>query len=256
MRSPSALRSAAVLVFSSCLLAGGVAQAAPKLDRRIEAAAANSYNFRTYLKDDKIAVSVKDGVVSLAGTVAAEHHKWLAQETVAGLPGAKSVENKLEVARDQPTAASDGYFSVKVKASLAFHQNVSAANTQVRTDKGVVTLTGTAASEAQRQLTTEYAKDVEGVVDVINAMTVTAQPRKETFGEKIDDASITAQIKTTLLFHKSTHAAATKVSTRRGVVTLGGKAKNAAERDLVARLAEDISGVRKVKNQIMIDGSM
>jgi osmotically-inducible protein OsmY len=29
-----------------------------------------------------------------------------------------------------------------VRASLAFHNNVSAANTQVRTAKGVVTLTG------------------------------------------------------------------------------------------------------------------
>jgi osmotically-inducible protein OsmY len=237
MPSTSALRRAAVLVFSACLLTGGLAQAGTKHDRRIEAAAAGSYNFKTYLKDDKIAVCARDGVVTLTGTVAAEHHKWLAQETVAGLPGAKSVENKLEVDRDQPTAASDDYFSVKVRASLAFHNNVSAANTQVRTAKGVVTLTGQADSEAQRQLTTEYAKDVEGVVDVINAMTVAAQPRKETLGEKIDDASITAQVKTTLLFHKSTHAAATTVSTKLGVVTLAGKAKNAAERDLVAKLA-------------------
>jgi osmotically-inducible protein OsmY len=69
---------------------------------------------------------------------------------------------------------------------------------------------------------------------------------------KVDDASITAEIKTSILFHKSTHALATQVSTRDGVVTLHGEAANEAEKDRVTRIAEDINGVKRVNNRMTL----
>jgi len=119
---------------------------------------------------------------------------------------------------------------------------------------GIVTLQGDAISQAQKDLTTEYAKDVEGVKDVNNEMTVTETSKKtQTVGEKIDDASITAQVKMTLLYHRSTSAINTKVGTKRGVVTLSGKAGNAAEKDLATKLANDVNGVKSVKNLMTIE---
>jgi len=230
---------------------------ASELDNRIEASAMSSYNFKTYLKDDKIKVASSEGAVTLTGIVAEEFHRSLAQETVAELPGVKSVDNQLTVAGDQPAEKSDGWISMKVKTALAFHKNVSATATGVQTQDGVVTLSGSASSEAQKQLTGEYAKAVDGVLEVRNQLIVTGSPKSAplTIGEKVDDASITAQIKTSLIFHKSTHAAATKVTTRNGVVTLRGVAKNAAERDLVTKLSEDINGVRRVSNLMTVQKS-
>jgi osmotically-inducible protein OsmY len=77
---------------------------------------------------------------------------------------------------------------------------------------------------AQKELTTEYARDVEGVKDVKNEMTVAKTPAKpdETLGEKIDDASITAQVKSSLMSHRSTSAIKTKIETTDGVVTVSG----------------------------------
>jgi osmotically-inducible protein OsmY len=37
------------------------------------------------------------------------------------------------------------------------------------------------------------------------------------------------------------------------VVTLTGKAKNAAEKDLAAKFANDVNGVKSVKNKIDIE---
>ena len=74
----------------------------------------------------------------------------------------------------------------------------------------------------------------------------------ETMGEKIDDASITAQVKSSLLSHRSTSALKTKVATTDGVVTLSGIAKNAAEKSLVTKLVEDIDGVGSVINNMTI----
>ena len=230
---------------------------ASKMDDRIESSAKNSYVFKTYLKGDDIKIESKDGVVTLTGTVSEESHKSLAQETVASLPGVKSVDNKLEVKGERPAENSDLWLKAKVKTVLLFHRNVSAIKTEVDIKDGIVTLRGNADSQAQKELTTEYVKDVEGVKDVRNEMTVSKTSKKthETLGEMIDDASITAQVKLALLSHRSTSALNTKVKTDRGVVTLGGKARNAAEKDLVTKLVTDIKGVKSVKNGMIVEES-
>ncbi|MDP1831851.1 MAG: BON domain-containing protein [Geothrix sp.] len=246
--------SIAFVSSAALMLAGGLPMQGSELDNRIESSAKSSYNFKTYLKDDHIKVQSSEGVVTLTGSVSREYHKLLAQETVSGLPGVKGVNNQLAVVGDQPSANSDAWITMKVKAVLAFHKNVSASGTDVNTEKGVVTLSGKADSEAQKQLTGEYAKDVDGISEVRNNLVVAkpSGPAPRTLGEKVDDASITAQIKTTLLFRKSTHALATKVKTKNGVVSLHGEAKNAAERDLVTKLAEDVRGVQRVKNMMTV----
>lgn len=241
------------LMATAAMVMVGVPMQASDQDNKIEASAKSSYNFMTYLKDDNIKIASSKGVVTLSGTVSRDYHKSLAEETVAGLAGVTSVKNDLKVAGEQPAEHSDGWMTMKVKGVLAFHKNVSAMSTEVNTENGIVTLTGKADSQAQKNLTTEYAKDVDGVKEVRNQMIVdktAAAPR--TMGEKVDDSSITAQVKTSLLFHKSTHALATKVTTKDGVVTLRGEAKNGAERDLVTKLTEDIEGVKQVNNRMTV----
>lgn len=224
------------------------------LDGRIEASARKSYVFKTFLKADDISIDSKDGVVVLTGTVAEVSHKSLAQETLAELPGVKSVENKLEV-KGEPTANSDAWLSDKLKITLLFHRSVSAGKTEVEVKDGMVTLRGVAENQAQKELTTEYASDIDGVKGVKNEMTLAETPenRGRTTGEKIDDSSISAQVRLALLFHRSTSVISTSVSTKRGVVTLGGKARNTAEKDLVTKLVEDIKGVKKVNNLITVE---
>jgi osmotically-inducible protein OsmY len=128
-------------------------------------------------------------------------------------------------------------------------------STTVYVQDGIVTLRGEAATQAQKELTTEYAKDVEGVKDVKNEMTMPPTPKttSEFVAESIDDASITAQAKMTLLYHRSTSALRTKVETNEGVVTLDGKAKNATEKELVTKLVNDIHGVRGINNRMTIE---
>jgi osmotically-inducible protein OsmY len=242
------------MVAAIALLTIDVPAYATKMDNRIESSAKQSYVYKTYLKDDDIKIESKNGAVTLTGTVSEESHKSLAQETVASLPGVKSVDNKLEVKGEHPAENSDAWLTAKVKTMLLFHRSVSAM-TEVTTKDGIVTLQGDATSQAQKELTTEYAKDVEGVKDVNNAMTVSQTLKKthQTTGEKIDDASITAQVKMALLFHRTTSALHTTVKTKHGVVTVSGKARFAPEKDLVTKLVKDIKGVKSVKNRMTIE---
>ena len=241
-----------LMVVAVALLALGVPVHASKMDDRIVSTARRSYVFKTYLRADDIKIQSRDGVVALTGTVSEESHKSLAQETLAGLPGVESVDNRLEIKGERPAESSDAWLRMKVKTILFLHRSLSDSKTEVNVNDGIVTLQGEATTQAQKELTTEYAKDVEGVKDVKNEMTVTKKRKAQTVGQKIDDASITAQVKMTLLYHRSTSALNTKVETKRGVVTLHGKAGNAAELDLATKLANDVAGVKGVRNLMTI----
>lgn len=269
------LATAAMLVLSAPVQASD-------LDNRIETSAKESHVFKTFLKDGDVKVQSKDGVVTLTGTVTEESHKALAGETVANIAGVKSVDNKLELKGERPEEMSDTWIMMKVKSTLLYHRSVSGLKTEVDVKDGIVTLQGEADNQAQIDLTTEYARDIEGVKNVINKMTVAKASKKDddkkdekaaakdarkdgkqsdkvaakddrTFGDKIDDASITALVKTTLATHRSTSALRTKVETKDGVVTLSGKANNAAELYLATKLAKDVNGVQDVNNQMTVD---
>ena len=75
---------------------------------------------------------------------------------------------------------------------------------------------------------------------------------KETIGDKIDDASITAQVRMAFLSHHSTSAFKTGVDTNNGVVTLSGKATSGAAKDMATKVANDVHGVTQVINNMTI----
>jgi osmotically-inducible protein OsmY len=131
---------------------------------------------------------------------------------------------------------------------------VSGSRTEVDIRDGVITLRGAATSDAQKDLATEYAEDVKGVLRVTNVMTVIVTPAKadESALPTVDDASITAQVKVALQSHRSTSSVNTKIGTADGVVTVSGIAKNVAEKTLVSKLATDITGVKSVVNNMTV----
>ena len=186
----------------------------------------------------------------------------------------KSIKNRLELKGEPGAGSADALVSARARLELLSHRNLSATKTDVQVKDGVVTLRGEAASQAQIDLTTEYIKDVEGVKDVKNEMIVSEAhrtPGEKTMSEKagdvgkkigstagdvgewVDDASITALVKATLLYHRSTSVIRTEVETIGGVVNLGGKARNASERDLVTKLVQDVRGVKTVNNRMTIE---
>ena len=246
-----------IVAVTAAVVFANVSARASETDERIESSAKKSYVYKTYLKDDSIKTESMDGVVTLTGTVKEESHKSLAKETVASLPGVKSVDNQLVFKGEQPAENSDGWLSMQVKGALLYNRNVSAVKTQVFVNDGVVTLKGEADNQAQKDLTGEYAKDIKGIKDVKNDMTLVSVENKseKTMGDKIDDASITAQVKMAFLSHHSTSAFKTGVVTSNGVVTLSGNVPNEAGKDMATKVAGDVNGVTNVVNNMTIGNS-
>src|SRR3954462_13304073 len=102
----------ALMVATGTLFISTAPSRASDTDDRIEASARKSYVFKTYLADDSIKTESKDGVVTLTGTVIEASHKSLAEDTVEGLPGVKSVDNKLVVKGEGPAEHSDAWIGM------------------------------------------------------------------------------------------------------------------------------------------------
>lgn len=159
---------------AAAALLGAVPALASEIDQRIVSAAQNSYVFKNYLKEDSVKIDSKEGVVTLSGTVRDAGHKTLAQDTAENLPGVQRVDNQIQVQAKDNTETTDAWLSTKVKGALLFHKNVSGVNTKVYVQDGIATLQGEVASESEKQLAEQYAKEVEGIKGVKNELTVKA----------------------------------------------------------------------------------
>jgi len=71
-------------------------------------------------------------------------------------------------------------------------------------------------------------------------------------GEFVDDAAITAKVKTSLAKDPDVSAMKVNVDTDKGVVTLKCEVKSDAERRKAATLAREVAGVKTVHNELSI----
>ena len=226
-------------------------------DHKIEEIAAQTYNFRVVL-EKQVVVKVENGAVTLTGAVLDQEQRALAEATAQSLPGVTHVKNELVIATP-PADAPDGWIALKIRSILLQRANVSADQTEVSVRDGRVTLTGTADSLEQKQLTEACAREAPGVKMVQNQLIVVAPSIQAAESgaakrpaERIDDTSITAQVKQALASGHLTNALNATVATHDGVVQLSGAVRSDAERDRVTQLVRLFRGVTSVDNAMTI----
>ena len=74
----------------------------------------------------------------------------------------------------------------------------------------------------------------------------------KTVGETIDDATITAKVKTALLNDPQVGGLKIDVDTTKGVVTMSGIVKTPAEAERAVQLARQQGGVKDVKSTLQV----
>jgi hyperosmotically inducible periplasmic protein len=77
---------------------------------------------------------------------------------------------------------------------------------------------------------------------------------QESVGAYLDDASITAAVKTSFVGNKEVDATSIKVETLNGEVLLSGFAKSSDEKSAAESIARNTKGVKAVRNQIVFAG--
>lgn len=82
-----------------------------------------------------------------------------------------------------------------------------------------------------------------------------ARPSNPTAGQGIDDATITAKVKTALLAEKGVSGTAINVDTAQGTVTLSGRVSDASQIERAAQVAKEVEGVKRVLNKLSVGAS-
>lgn len=174
----------------------------------------------------------------------------LALNTVSGMVAAATAAQEITDARQE----------TQIWTTYALSPYLRAHDLKVSVQNGKATLTGTVEEEVNKELAKEIALGVSGITAVDNQIVVQPdympKPSAEpSYGERIEDASITAAVKSKLLWSRQTEGMPIKVETRRGRVTLSGTADSAESRDFAGRLAMVTRGVVSVNNQLVVDSS-
>jgi osmotically-inducible protein OsmY len=147
----------------------------------------------------------------------------------------------------------------QIWTTYAVNPHLKAHKLDIEVDNGTATLSGKVDSGAAKDLAEQIALGVDGIKKVNNNITVDANyepPHRDgterTFGDKVDDATVTATVKSKLLWNSHTDGLDIHVETVGGKVTLTGSANSGTEKDLAGRLARNTSGVSGVDNKIAV----
>lgn len=132
----------------------------------------SSLLYHTSVSGLKTEVETKDGVVTLKGEADNHAQRELATEYANGIEGVRRVDNQMTVKGERASMFDDASITAQVKAALMSRRSTSAFQTGVKTRNGVVTLSGKAGNEAEKELAERLARGVSGVKDVDNAMKV------------------------------------------------------------------------------------
>jgi len=125
------------------------------------------------VKGRQIKVETMKGMVTLRGKVDSEDAKSAAGEVVKGVEHVKGVKNDLQVVAPTERKSvdiSDKDISARVEKRLK--QDSSLKKITVRTDAGVVTLTGEAPDITASARASELASEVSGVQSVKNEVSL------------------------------------------------------------------------------------
>ena len=161
-------------------------------------------------------------------------------------------------------AAADLWAEDALTTTYSLNPHLSAFDIDIDVQQGVATLRGRVESEAERDLAAELARGVDGIHEVQNALVVdpslapqsagaAAREGERTFIRKVEDANITARVKSQLVWNKSTGGLAIDVDTRNGLVTLSGNVASATESALAEQIARNTGAVKGVTNNLQVN---
>ena len=219
-----------------------------------------------HLNPFTIDVDVENGVATLTGDVESDVDRDLAEQVAKDIDGIQRVDNQLQVNPDAErkertegnpslsTSFSNATTTATIKSKLLWNSNTEGLDIDVTTNNGVVTLSGTAQSDAAKDLAGMLAKDTDGVHRVDNEIRVNAdataaakaQNAADDAGEAISDAWITSKIKSSYLLSSNLSGLDISVDTKNGVVALSGTVMSSEEKDLAIQTAKNIKGVKEV----------
>jgi hyperosmotically inducible protein len=140
-------------------------------DLEIKTLVADALSKNAELAEKHITTEVKDRAVTLGGTVQTVSQKNTADQIAWQVPGVQGLTDNLSFSDAQAIPESaDDKLAHRVEFELYSTKAIPLKTVQIHADNGVVTLTGTVSSRAEKLLAEKTAKSVEGVRRVVNGL--------------------------------------------------------------------------------------
>jgi hyperosmotically inducible protein len=223
---------------------------APKTDQALEADALASLRRDNDLAGLPIAVSVRDRMVVLSGSVVNLYQKQRAANMVRLTPGVLQIDNQLAIA--WPDADTDveparlpmeqlvGQIYVQLKVAT----NLDASRIRVTYADDLLILQGNVGSMSEKLAAANAARRVTGVMRIANELTVTDDLR--------DDLAIRDDVQAMLTSDAVLADEQIEVAAERGAIALRGRVASFGNKRRAVQLAARVRGVQSIKNNILV----
>jgi osmotically-inducible protein OsmY len=199
------------------------------------------------LAEDDIAVSVRDGVVTLAGWVKSYLDKWRAERTVSRIRGVRAIANDLDVRLPSSSSRPDTDIARAVADALDWNIAVPKGRVKAKVDRGWVTLDGDVDWNFQKEAAERAVRSITGVKGVTSLITVHARPAPSDVKKRIADA---------LERGAEFDAERITVEVEGNKAVLRGTVRSFAERRDAERAARNAPGITEVENKLIVDPSV
>jgi osmotically-inducible protein OsmY len=200
------------------------------------------FKYDPRISPSEIGVTVKDGVVTLLGTVENYTKKWSAEEIALRVAGVKAVVNKLEVKLPSSAVRTDEEIAKAAKQALESSWEIP-ASVKVSVEKGWLTLHGEVEWHYQKEAAERKVRDIVGVRGVINQIEIKPKVKPDDVKRRIESA---------LIRTAETDAKNIQVEVKDGRVVLRGRVHSWYEKEEAKREAWLAPGVREVVDELVI----
>ena len=194
--------------------------------------------------DEKgVIVNVDDGIVTLSGTVPSYFGKIHAADVVKKVWGVKGVVNELRVNLSTHLKRNDQAIAQAAVTALEWDIAIPTDTIKVVVEDAIVTLSGEVAFNTQRTRAYNDVRSLDGVENVINAITLKPSP---TF----DVQDVEKQIEREFQRNAALHAHKIKVRVEGKRVCLSGTVSSWFEYKEANDAAFAVPGVQEVQNNL------
>ena len=216
-----------------------------RTDLELQREVTNELRWDPRVRDDEIAVAVRDGVVTLGGTVGSFAVKLAALKAAERVGGVHAVADDLDVKLPGSSQRSDTELAHQVVNALRWDVLVPDDRIKARVEHGWVTLEGEVEWEFERRAARRAVQNLTGVRGVTNLVSLRARASTLDVSQRIKDA---------LRRQAELDARMIEVEAADGAVTLHGTVHSWAERRQAEQAAWSAPGVTRVDDRLVVHG--